>query len=170
VADGSDDRTDRRGGAVRRVTPKTRRRAGSSPCIVHSPDFPAATCGDHAKRVTPMTSQRATTTLWRPTGPQELELVRESNWRAWPPRLPEQPIFYPVLNEDYAVRIARDWNVKHDGVGYVTRFDVESEYLSRYPVQQVGGRTILELWVPAEELDEFNAHIVGDIQVVHEFR
>jgi hypothetical protein len=117
-----------------------------------------------------MTSRRATTTLWRPTGPEELELVRESNWRAWPPRLPEQPIFYPVLNEDYAIRIARDWNVPHDGVGYVTRFDVESEYLSRYPVQQVGGRTILELWVPAEELHEFNARIVGEIQVVHEFR
>ncbi|MGN9792461.1 hypothetical protein ACTMTU_15370 [Streptomyces sp. OZ13] len=111
-----------------------------------------------------------TTTLWRPTGPVELGLVRESGWRAWPPRLPEQPIFYPVLNEDYAIRIARDWNVKHDGAGFVTRFEVESEFVARYPVQQAGGKTILELWVPAEELDEFNAHIVGEIQVVHEFR
>jgi hypothetical protein len=113
---------------------------------------------------------RQTTTLWRPTGPEELELVRQSNWLAWPPRLPDQPIFYPVLNEDYAIRIARDWNVKHSGVGYVTRFTVDTDYLRRYPVQQVGGRTILELWVPAEELDEFNAHIVGPIEVVHEFR
>ncbi|GGT10109.1 hypothetical protein GCM10010271_10630 [Streptomyces kurssanovii] len=111
-----------------------------------------------------------TTTLWRPTGPVELGLVRESGWRAWPPRLPEQPIFYPVLNEDYAIRIARDWNVKHDGAGFVTRFEVESEFVARYPVRQAGGKTILELWVPAEELDEFNAHIVGEIQVVHEFR
>ncbi|MFJ8796404.1 hypothetical protein [Streptomyces sp. NPDC102487] len=117
-----------------------------------------------------MTRQRATTTLWRPTGPVELELVRALHWRAWPPRLPEQPIFYPVLNEDYAVRIARDWNVKHDGAGYVTRFEVTSDFLRRYPVQQAGGRTILELWVPAEELDEFNSNIVGPIQVVHEFR
>src|SRR5262245_6360476 len=69
----------------------------------------------------PMINRPSTTTLWRPTGPKELDLVRELNWRAWPPRLPEQPIFYPVLNEDYAVRIARDWNVKHDGAGYVTR-------------------------------------------------
>ncbi|MFE0459127.1 hypothetical protein ACFW1A_07665 [Kitasatospora sp. NPDC058965] len=117
-----------------------------------------------------MTSQSPTTTLWRPTGPTELALVRELDWRGWPPRLPEQPIFYPVLNEDYAIRIARDWNVKHSGVGYVTRFEVDSAFLRRYPVQQVGGRTILELWVPAEELDEFNAHIVGPIEVVHEFR
>ncbi|MFD3504020.1 hypothetical protein ACFWWT_05115 [Streptomyces sp. NPDC058676] len=117
-----------------------------------------------------MTGRRATTTLWRPTGPQELALVRELDRRAWPPRLPEQPIFYPVLGEDYAIRIARDWNVKHDGAGYVTRFEVDTEFLSRYPVQQAGGRTILELWVPAEELDEFNDHIVGRIQVVHEFR
>ncbi|MFI6104510.1 hypothetical protein [Streptomyces sp. NPDC051310] len=117
-----------------------------------------------------MTLPPATTTLWRPTGPVELRLVEESGWRAWPPRLPEQPIFYPVLNEDYAIRIARDWNVKHDGAGFVTRFQVESEFLTRYPVRQAGGRTILELWVPAEELDEFNRHIVGTIEVVHEFR
>ncbi|KRV49003.1 hypothetical protein AQ490_22060 [Wenjunlia vitaminophila] len=111
-----------------------------------------------------------TTTLWRPIGPEELALVRELHWRAWPPRLPEQPIFYPVLNEDYAIRIARDWNVPRDGAGFVTRFEVESAFLSRYPVRQAGGETILELWVPAEELDAFNAHIVGEIRVVHEFR
>ncbi|WP_211239316.1 hypothetical protein [Actinokineospora inagensis] len=111
-----------------------------------------------------------TTTLWRPVGPVELRLVEESGWRAWPPRLPEQPVFYPVLNEDYAVRIARDWNVRHDGAGYVTRFEVDSAFLGRYPVRQAGGRTILELWVPAEELAEFNDHIVGLIEVVREFR
>ncbi|MEU4667080.1 hypothetical protein AB0F91_03685 [Amycolatopsis sp. NPDC023774] len=110
------------------------------------------------------------TILWRPTGPVELELVRELRWRAWPPRLPEQPIFYPVLNEDYAVRIARDWNVRHDGAGFVTRFEVVTEFLERYPVRQAGGETILELWVPAEELAEFNRHIIGEIEVVREFR
>ena len=111
-----------------------------------------------------------TTTLWRPTGPEELALVRESGFRAWPPRLPDQPIFYPVLNEDYAVRIARDWNVPASGVGYVTRFEADAAFLARYPVRQAGGRTILELWVPAEELAEFNRHIVGLIEVVREFR
>jgi hypothetical protein len=109
-------------------------------------------------------------TLWRPVGPDELALVEASGWRAWPPRLPEQPIFYPVLNEDYAIRIARDWNVPASGVGYVTRFEVDADFVARYPVQQAGGRTILELWVPAEELAEFNAHIVGPIEVTHEFR
>lgn len=112
----------------------------------------------------------ATRTLWRPCGPEELALVEASGWRAWPPRLREQPIFYPVLNEDYAVRIARDWNVPASGVGYVTRFEVDAGFLERYPVRQVGGETILELWVPAEELEEFNAHIVGLIEVVREFR
>ncbi|PBC76791.1 hypothetical protein BX265_1512 [Streptomyces sp. TLI_235] len=110
-----------------------------------------------------------TTTLWRPTGPQELALVEASGWRGWPPRLPEQPIFYPVLNEDYAVRIARDWNVPASGAGYVTRFEVESAYLERFPVRRAGGETILELWVPAEELAEFNRHIVGPIEVVRTF-
>jgi hypothetical protein len=103
-----------------------------------------------AQEGTAMTGPRSTTTLWRPTGPRELERVRELKWRAWPPRLPEQPIFYPVLNEDYAIRIARDWNVKHDGAGFVTRFEVGTEFLGRYPVRRAGGETILELRVPAE--------------------
>jgi hypothetical protein len=97
-------------------------------------------------------------------------LVEASGWREWPPRLPEQPIFYPVLNEDYAIRIAREWNVPASGVGYVTRFEVDAVFLERYPDRQAGGETILELWVPAEELGEFNAHIVGLIEVVREFR
>lgn len=110
-----------------------------------------------------------TVVLWRPTGPEELELVKASGWRRWPPRLPDQPIFYPVLNEEYAVKIARDRNVPASGVGYVTRFEVDREFVSRYPVQQAGGQTILELWVPADELEEFNDHIVGEIKVIHEF-
>ena len=111
-----------------------------------------------------------TVTLWRPTGPEELALVEASGWRAWPPRLPQQPIFYPVLNEDYAIRIAREWNVPASGVGYVTRFRIDAVFARRYPVRQAGGAWILELWVPAEELEDFNSHIVGLIEVVHEFR
>jgi hypothetical protein len=110
-----------------------------------------------------------TVTLWRPTGPEELALIEASGWREWPPRLPDQPIFYPVLNRDYATRIARDWNVKHNGSGYVTRFDVRRDFLDRYQVRQAGGRTILEYWIPAEDLPQFNANIVGLIEVVEEF-
>lgn len=110
-----------------------------------------------------------TLTLWRPCGPTELELVRASGWTAWPPRLPDQPIFYPVLNEEYATKIARDWNAPRAGVGYVTRFNLDAAFAQRYPVQQAGGRTILELWVPAEELDDFNRHIIGPIEVVAEY-
>lgn len=113
---------------------------------------------------------RETVTLWRPTGPAELDLVRASGWTAWPPRLPDQPIFYPVLTERYATMIARDWNAPASGIGYVTRFEVDREFVARYPVRQVGGRDIVELWVPAEDLDEFNRHIVGRIILVHEFR
>ncbi|GGQ73439.1 hypothetical protein GCM10010166_49360 [Couchioplanes caeruleus subsp. azureus] len=111
-----------------------------------------------------------TVLLWRPTGPEELALVEASGWRAWPPRLPDQPIFYPVLNEEYATMIARDWNVPASGVGYVTRFEVRRSFLDRYEVHQAGGRTILEYWIPAEDLDELNANIVGSIAVVAEYR
>ncbi|MFL6196063.1 MAG: hypothetical protein ACJ75H_17925 [Thermoanaerobaculia bacterium] len=110
-----------------------------------------------------------TVTLYRPVGPKELALIEASGWREFPPRLPEQPIFYPVLNEEYATQIARDWNVKESGAGFVTRFQVDAAFLSRYPVQVVGGSVHQELWVPAEELAEFNRHIVGPIEVVRRF-
>lgn len=111
-----------------------------------------------------------TVTLYRPTGPQELELVRQSGNKKWPPRLPEQPIFYPVTNEQYAIEIARDWNVKASGVGYVTRFDVAKSFMNRHQVQRVGGANHTEWWIPAEELEEMNENIVGDIEVIGEFR
>ena len=73
-----------------------------------------------------------TVILYRPVGPKELKLIEASGWREFPPRLPEQPIFYPVLNEEYAIQIARDWNVRASGAGYVTRFAVDAEFLKRY--------------------------------------
>jgi hypothetical protein len=109
-------------------------------------------------------------TLWRPVGPKELELIRVSAMRAFPPRLPGQPIFYPVLTEDYAARIAREWNVPASGSGYVTRFEVQRDFLDRYEVQEAGSRAHREYWIPAEDLDAFNAAIIGDIEVVSEFR
>ena len=87
--------------------------------------------------------------------------------RRFPPPLPEQPIFYPVLNVAYAIQIARDWNTKSGSMaGYVTEFEIDDAYSRQFEVQQVGGREHLELWVPAESLDEFNKHLVGAIRLV----
>src|SRR5262245_6014994 len=116
-----------------------------------------------------MLAEEAAVTLWRPVGPRELALIRESGMRAFPPRLPEQPIFYPVLSEAYAAKIARDWNVPRSGKGYVTRFRVARSLLDRYQVQEAGGRAHLEYWIPAEDLPAFNDAIVGEIEVVAEF-
>ena len=110
-----------------------------------------------------------TVTLWRPIGPEELKLVKELGWTAWPPRLPEQPIFYPVTTEEYAVKIARDWNVPSSGSGFVTRFEVRKDYLDQYDVQQAGGKAHEEYWIPADDIDAFNAAIVGTIEVVRSF-
>jgi hypothetical protein len=111
-------------------------------------------------------------TLYRPVGQQELDLIRASDFTAFPPRLPEQPIFYPVITESYAHQIARDWNAKHNTpkVGYVTRFQVRTEYLHKYDVQTVGGSVHQEYWIPAEDLDGFNRNIVGKIEVIAEYR
>ncbi len=107
--------------------------------------------------------------LWRPVGPKELALIAASGMREFPPRLPDQPIFYPVTTFDYAVTIARDWNVPASGSGFVTEFDVSTDYLAGYKVEQAGGRAHQEYWIPAEELPAFNQAIIGHIRVVKSF-
>jgi hypothetical protein len=109
-------------------------------------------------------------TLYRPVGPEELTLIEATGWKQFPPRLPDQPIFYPVTNEEYARQIARDWNVRQSGAGFVTRFQVRASFAARYPVQKVGGATHTEPWVPASELREFNQNIVGLIEMIAGYR
>jgi hypothetical protein len=115
----------------------------------------------------------STVTLFRPVGQQEMDLIHAGGDRAFPPRLPFQPIFYPVLNEEYATQIARDWNTKDAAsgyVGYVTRFRVRASFLQPYPVQTVGARQHQEYWIPAEDLEAFNQNLVGPIEVLATFR
>jgi HTH-type transcriptional regulator, transcriptional repressor of NAD biosynthesis genes len=108
--------------------------------------------------------------LYRPVGRDELALIREADWRRFPPRLVTQPIFYPVLNFAYAERIARDWNARDAGYGAVTSFWVRREFLKPYEIHQVGGATAREYWIPAGDLEAFNASIIGRIEVVREYR
>ena len=107
--------------------------------------------------------------MYRPTGPKEMEFVEQSGFRRWPPRLPEQPIFYPVTNRKYAEEIARKWNVPESGSGFVTRFRVRRVFVDRYEVHIVGASHHAEWWIPAEALEELNENIVGEIEVVEHF-
>jgi hypothetical protein len=110
----------------------------------------------------------STVTLWRPVGQTELDLISQSGWCRFPPRLGDQPIFYPVLGEEYAAKIARDWNAKDAAsgfIGHVLRFEVDAAFVAQFDVHRVGGAGVDELWIPAERLDEFNDHIVGSITV-----
>lgn len=111
-----------------------------------------------------------TVTLYRPTGPSELALVEASGFTRWPPRLPDQPIFYPVTNAQYATEIAQQWNIKASGVGYVTRFTVKKAFMDGYEIQQVGAKHHTEWWIPAEDLEQLNDNIVGIIEVIGEYR
>src|SRR3954469_10572690 len=115
----------------------------------------------------------AVTTLYRPVGQAELDLIRNSRFRKFPPRLPEQPIFYPVLSEEYARQIARDWNTKDERsgfVGYVLRFSVRNEFLKSYQVHTVGSFEHQEYWIPAGDLIRLNENIVGSIEVISEYQ
>ena len=107
--------------------------------------------------------------LYRPVGEKEKELIAESGFAKFPPRLDWQPIFYPVLNQRYAEEIAGKWNTKDADSGfqgYVTRFEVDDDYIARFEVQTVGASYHQELWIPAEELECFNEHIIGKIEIV----
>lgn len=113
-------------------------------------------------------------TLYRPVGLEELELIRVSGMRRFPPRLPEQPIFYPVLTREYAQGIAKQWNTKDPAgrptqVGFVAAFDLPTQYLGRYEERKVGSSVHRELWVSADELDLFNSEIRGRIRVIDVF-
>jgi hypothetical protein len=113
------------------------------------------------------------TTLFRPVGGAELALIAAADYSAFPPRLPEQPFFYPVLTEYYARAIASRWNTRDERsgfVGYVTRFSVPTAFLRAYPVREAGGSRHQEYWIPAEELEQFNRAIVGKIEVIAEYR
>ncbi len=107
--------------------------------------------------------------LYRPVGQSELDLIEQSGWTKFPPRLPGQPIFYPVMNEEYAIQIAKEWNVPAYGSGFVTKFAVLTSYIQKFNIQNVGGHIHNELWIPAEQLDEFNNNIVGKIIVTKQF-
>lgn len=107
--------------------------------------------------------------LFRPVGLAELRLIANSGFRRFPPRLVHQPIFYPVLEESYAAEIARAWNTKDENsgfLGFVTRFEIDDDFVAQYPPQTVGSRQHRELWVPAAELESFNDHLAGPIAVI----
>jgi hypothetical protein len=108
--------------------------------------------------------------MYRPTGQSELKLVADSGYKKWPPRLPDQPIFYPVTNEEYAKQIAMKWNVKSSGVGYVTKFKVKKAFADKYELHKVGGAEHTEWWIPADDLEKLNENIVGLIEVIGEYR
>lgn len=110
-----------------------------------------------------------TITLYRPVNAKELDLIKASGWKKFPPRLPEQPIFYPVMNEEYAIQISEKWNVPAYGSGFVTKFEVNDDYVNSFEIHNVGGKIHNELWIPSEELENFNKNIVGLIEVTKEF-
>jgi hypothetical protein len=111
-----------------------------------------------------------TTTLFRPVGAEELRLVEQSGFRAFPPRSAQQPTFYPVLTEEFALKIVHEWLIPDLGAGYITRFKVRRAFLSRYKTENAGGPGLEEYWIPAEDLAEFNQNIVGLIEVIRHLR
>jgi len=104
--------------------------------------------------------------MYRPTGPEEYQLIADSGFTKWPPRLEGQPIFYPVTNEKYAREITEQWNIRDSGVGYVFKFLVEKSFVEGYNVEKVSGKDHTEWWIPSEKMDDLNKAIVGKIKMI----
>lgn len=115
------------------------------------------------------TTFRCAMILYRPVGLNELEAIAASGYRTFPPRPLHQPIFYPVLSREHADQIARNWN-QYDPTcnyaGFVVAFEIDDEYASRFEIHVAGNdKSNRELWVPADQLEEFNSHIIDRISV-----
>lgn len=77
-----------------------------------------------------------------------------------------------MLSEEYATQIARDWNTKDERSkfsGDVLKFAVRNEFLRNYEVHVVGSADHREYWIPGKDLPQFNANIVGEIEILAEF-
>ncbi len=117
-----------------------------------------------------LTMMPVVVTLYRPVNQAELNLIEQTGWKKFPPRLPDQPIFYPVANEAYANQISKEWNVTAYGVGYVVAFDLPANFLSKYNIENVGGEIHNEYWIPSGELEEMNENILGAIKLINTFK
>lgn len=111
--------------------------------------------------------------LYRPVGQRELDFVKLADWSYFPPRLKSQPYFYPVLSEEYATQIARDWNTKDSNsgfIGYVLKFKINSEFINNFKIHTVGSSIHKEYWIPSEDLSDFNKNIIGKIELINTFK
>jgi hypothetical protein len=107
-----------------------------------------------------------TITLYKPVSQKELDLIKKSGWKAFPLELKEQPFFYPLMKDAYSAQISKECTTPAYSIGYITRFEIDVEFVSRYKVRHIGPSRQQELWIPPEELNEFNQHLSGVIEVV----
>ncbi|WP_437206646.1 hypothetical protein [Planctomicrobium sp. SH664] len=114
---------------------------------------------------------RHVVTLYCSVGQPELDFIAGAGWVRLPLSQKGMATFTPVLSEAYAIRIAREQTRRANSeyAGYVLRFHVEKEYLERLEFREAGGRGFREFVIPEREHERFNAHLVGEIALLHEF-
>ena len=106
--------------------------------------------------------------LYRPLNAEEYRAVEARCFRGFPPRAEDQPLFTALLSEEGASQIARHMRIakESENVVYVVSFLVEDAYIRQFPVQHMEERDRRALWLPAEEVDILNQHLIGNIRVV----
>lgn len=110
--------------------------------------------------------------LYRPLNAEEFHAVEARSFRGFPPRSDEQPLFTALLSEEGASQIAKHMRIAKEAENtvYVVSFLVEDAYIRQFPVQHAEERNRRALWLPAEEVDILNQHLIGTIRVIASYQ
>jgi hypothetical protein len=108
-------------------------------------------------------------TLYRPATAQQLQAIARADWLAFGAESLISGYFYPMLHSSYARLLAREWNARQYGEGFVLQCRVHADGLSSFQPQTVATARHLEYCIPANKLHAFNAALCERIQVVQHY-
>ena len=110
--------------------------------------------------------------LYRPLSAEEYRAVEEKGFTGFPPRSEEQPLFTALLSEEGATQIARHMRISKtaENLIYVVSFLVDDAYIRQFPVQHANERNRRALWIPADEVDILNQHLIGKIRLIASYQ
>lgn len=106
--------------------------------------------------------------LYRPLCADEYHEIEALKFQGFPPRSGEQPLFTALLSQEGASQIAKHMKVakQTEPTVYVVSFLVDDAYIRQFPVQHTEDRNRRALWIPADEMDILNQHLIGGIRVL----
>ena len=110
------------------------------------------------------------TLLYRAVGPDELQFIKDSDWVRYPARSPSGQTFLATVDLEYAEEVAEKWMLRDYDSSSVTTFRMDSDYIAKFKLEKLGGRTRNEYQISDGQIDEFISRIDGRIELVCSFK